>query len=99
MFLPMTKKEMQELGWERCDVILVTGDAYIDSPYTGVSIIGHVLLDAGYKTGIISQPDPDADDIKRLGAPRLFWGVSGGCVDSMVSNLSLIHISEPTRPY
>lgn len=103
MFLPATRNEMDELGWEQCDVILVTGDAYIDSPYTGAAVIGHVLMDAGYKVGVVAQPDTNlklntenlklngegqdrAPDIKRLGEPRLFWGVTGGCVDSMVSN-------------
>ena len=86
MFLPITRKEMDELGWDACDVILVTGDTYIDSPYFGTAIIGKVLLQAGYRVGIIPQPGIDNDDIMRLGEPRLFWGVSSGCVDSMVSN-------------
>jgi len=84
---------MEKLGWTQCDVILVTGDAYIDSPYVGVSVIGHVLIDAGYKVGIIAQPSIIAgqdSDIARLGEPRLFWGVSGGCVDSMVSNYTAV---------
>ncbi|MGL4368168.1 MAG: YgiQ family radical SAM protein, partial [Spirochaetota bacterium] len=86
MFLPITRKEMDDLGWDSCDVILVTGDTYIDSPYFGTALIGKVLLNAGYRVGIIPQPDPAGDDIARLGEPRLFWGVSSGCVDSMVSN-------------
>ena len=106
MFLPTTHEEMKKLGWDRCDVILVTGDAYIDSPYIGVAVIGRVLSDAGYKVGIIAQPglgqsqitNPKSqiegqeenasavNDIQRLGEPRLFWGVTGGCVDSMVAN-------------
>ena len=87
MFLPTTKAEMDRLGWDQCDVILVSGDAYIDSPYIGVAVIGRVLEKAGYRVGIIGQPDVESDnDIKRLGEPRLFWGVSGGSVDSMVSN-------------
>ena len=68
-------------------MILVTGDSYIDSPYSGVAIIGRVLHAAGYTVGIIAQPDiHSADDITRLGEPRLFWGVSAGSVDSMVAN-------------
>jgi uncharacterized radical SAM protein YgiQ len=87
MFLPTTKKEMQALCWDRLDVILVTGDGYIDSPWVGVAMIGKVLMAAGYRVGIIAQPDPAADvDIRRLGEPRLFWGVTGGCIDSMVAN-------------
>jgi len=91
MFLPTTRQEMDRLGWDDLDVILVNGDAYIDSPYMGVSIIGHTLTQAGFKVGIIGQPDVDSDrDIKRLGEPRLFWGVSGGGVDSMVANYTAL---------
>ncbi|MDQ1341004.1 MAG: hypothetical protein QG567_2162, partial [Campylobacterota bacterium] len=87
MFLPTTKEEMQKRGWQQCDVILITGDAYIDSPYMGVAVVGRILESAGYRVGIIGQPDVDSDsDIKRLGEPLLYWGVSGGSVDSMVSN-------------
>lgn len=91
MFLPTTREEMQHLGWDELDIVLVSGDAYIDSPYIGVSIVGHVLVDAGYRVGIIGQPDLDsAADIGRLGEPRLFWGVSGGSVDSMVANYTAL---------
>jgi len=87
MFLPTTKKEMQKLGWNQCDIILVSGDAYIDSPFIGVAVVGRMLEKLGYKVGIIGQPDIDNDiDIKRLGEPRLYWGVSGGSIDSMVAN-------------
>jgi uncharacterized radical SAM protein YgiQ len=87
MFLPTTKEELNKRGWEQCDVILVTSDAYIDSPYMGIAVIGRVLEDGGYKVGIIAQPDiSNKDDITRLGEPKLFWGVSGGSVDSLVSN-------------
>jgi uncharacterized radical SAM protein YgiQ len=87
MFLPTTKKEMEGLGWDALDIILVTGDAYIDSPFVGVAVVGKVLLDAGYRVGVIGQPDTGSgDDIMRLGSPRLFWGVTGGCIDSMVAN-------------
>jgi uncharacterized radical SAM protein YgiQ len=86
-FLPTTAQEMQTLGWGRLDVILVTGDTYIDSPYLGVAVIGRILLDAGFRVGIIAQPDVDgARDITRLGEPTLFWGVTGGSVDSLVAN-------------
>ena len=87
MFLPTTREELQELGWDLLDVILVTGDSYIDSPFIGVSIIGKVLTNAGYKVGIIAQPDYKSNaDITRLGEPRLFWGVTAGSIDSMVAN-------------
>ena len=86
-FLPTTKAEMDKLGWKQCDVILVSGDAYIDSPFIGVSVVGRMLEKMGYKVGMIGQPDIKNDkDIKRLGEPRLYWGVSGGSIDSMVSN-------------
>jgi len=87
MFLPTTTAELKKLKWDKLDIILVTGDVYIDSPFSGVSIIGHVLLAAGFRVGIIAQPDrSNAEDISRLGEPELFWGITGGCMDSMVAN-------------
>lgn len=87
MFLPCTREEMTALGWEALDVILVTGDAYIDSPFIGVAVIGKLLVKHGFRVGIIAQPDcRSADDIGRLGEPRLFWGITGGSIDSMVAN-------------
>ncbi|MDD4101758.1 MAG: YgiQ family radical SAM protein, partial [Kiritimatiellae bacterium] len=87
MFLPCTPDEIERLGWDAPDVILVSGDAYIDSPFSGVAVIGRVLTAAGFRVAIIPQPAIDThNDIRRLGQPRLFWGVSGGCVDSMVAN-------------
>ena len=87
MFLPTTVKEVKKLNWERLDVILVTGDTYIDSPFIGVAIIGKVLVDQGFRVGIIAQPSTESEkDIARLGEPALFWGITGGCVDSMVAN-------------
>jgi uncharacterized radical SAM protein YgiQ len=86
-FLPTTPDELKQLGWDRLDIILVTGDAYIDSPFIGVAMIGRVLAEAGFRVGIIAQPDINSEkDITRLGEPRLFWGVSGGSIDSMVAN-------------
>ena len=86
-YLPVTKSEMAQQGWEQLDVILVSGDSYIDSPFIGAAVIGRLLESAGYKVGIIAQPDTTTDtDITRLGEPRLFWGVTGGSVDSMVAN-------------
>jgi uncharacterized radical SAM protein YgiQ len=86
-FIPTTKNELHELGWSQPDIIIVSGDSYIDSPYIGVALIGRVLLDKGFRVGIIAQPDVQSGkDIKRLGPPRLFWGVTAGSVDSMVAN-------------
>ncbi|MBU1658131.1 YgiQ family radical SAM protein [bacterium] len=86
-FLPTTRADMDARGWDYCDIILVSGDAYIDSPFIGVAMVGRMLERMGYKVGMIGQPDIESDaDISRLGEPRLYWGVSGGSVDSMVSN-------------
>lgn len=91
MFLPTTQEEMKEKGWTVPDIILVTGDTYIDSPYSGVAVIGNVLAGAGYRVGVIAQPDiKSGDDITRLGEPRLFWGITGGSVDSMVANFTAL---------
>ncbi len=91
MFIPTTKKELIELGWDKLDIILVSGDTYIDSPYSGMAIIGKLLIQNGYKVGIIAQPSYDTpDDITRLGEPTLFWGVSSGLVDSMVANYTAL---------
>ncbi len=87
MFLPTTPYECKQLGWDCLDVILVTGDAYIDSPFMGIAVIGNILVNAGFKVGVIPQPGlQSGEDIQRLGEPRLFWGVSGGSIDSMVAN-------------
>ncbi len=91
MFIPTTPQEMAKLGWDKLDVILVSGDTYIDSPYSGVALIGHQLIRAGYKTGIIAQPNvSNPNDIARLGVPRLFWGITAGMVDSMVANTTAL---------
>jgi uncharacterized radical SAM protein YgiQ len=84
--LPMSRAEMDALGWDSCDVILVTGDAYIDHPSFGMALIGRVLEAQGFRVGILSQPDwTSANDFRRLGAPNLFFGVTGGNMDSMVN--------------
>ena len=91
MFLPTTREELKKLGWKELDIILVTGDTYIDSPYIGVAVIGDLLADAGYKVGVIAQPDIKSErDIARLGEPRLFWGITAGSVDSMVANYTAL---------
>lgn len=87
MFLPTTMEEVRKLGWDSLDIILVSGDTYIDSSYNGSALIGKWLYKQGFKVGIIAQPDINSDkDIKRLGEPNLYWAVSAGCVDSMVAN-------------
>ncbi len=87
MFLPTTQEELAVLGWEQLDVILVSGDTYIDTAYNGIAIVGKILVDAGYRVGVIAQPNINSGkDISRLGEPRLYWGISGGLVDSMVAN-------------
>ncbi|MGZ8195037.1 MAG: YgiQ family radical SAM protein [Methylosarcina sp.] len=84
--LPMSRKEMDELGWDSCDIILVTGDAYIDHPSFGMALIGRLLEAQGFRVGIISQPDwTSVDDFRKLGRPSLFFGVTGGNMDSMVN--------------
>ncbi|MDI6804046.1 MAG: YgiQ family radical SAM protein [Bacteroidota bacterium] len=89
MFIPTTKEEIKKLGWKELDVILVSGDTYIDSSYNGAAIIGKLLMKYGYKVGMIAQPDLKSNiDITRLGEPKLFWGVTSGCVDSMVANFT-----------
>ena len=85
-FLPMSPREMGELGWDSCDVILVTGDAYVDHPSFGAAIIGRLLEAQGFRVGIIAQPDwRSAADFQALGRPNLFFGVTAGNMDSMVN--------------
>jgi uncharacterized radical SAM protein YgiQ len=85
-FLPMSKAEMDALGWDSCDVILVTGDAYVDHPSFGMAIVGRLLEAQGFRVGILAQPDwHSAQDFQRLGKPNLFFGVTGGNMDSMVN--------------
>jgi len=85
--LPMSRQEMQELGWESCDVIIVTGDAYIDHPSFGMAVIGRSLEALGFKVGIISQPNwRTVDDFMALGKPNLFFGVTAGNMDSMINH-------------
>jgi uncharacterized radical SAM protein YgiQ len=85
-FLPTTRDEMAALGWLQCDIIVVTGDAYVDHPSFGMAIVGRVLEAQGFKVGIIAQPDwHSTKDFEALGAPRLFFGVTGGNMDSMVN--------------
>ena len=85
-FLPMSRAEMDALGWDSCDVIIVTGDAYVDHPSFGMAIIGRVLEAQGFRVGIIAQPDwHSAEPFKELGRPNLFFGITAGNMDSMVN--------------
>ncbi|WP_284337598.1 YgiQ family radical SAM protein [Comamonas sp. NoAH] len=85
-FLPMSRAEMDQLGWDSCDIILVTGDAYVDHPSFGMAVIGRVLESQGFRVGIIAQPDwQSAEAFKALGKPNLFWGVTAGNMDSMIN--------------
>ena len=85
-FLPMSREEMELLGWDSCDIIIVTGDAYVDHPSFGMAVIGRVLEAQGFRVGVIAQPDwSSATDFTRLGQPNLYFGVTGGNMDSMVN--------------
>lgn len=86
-FLPISKQDLADRGWDACDIILVTGDAYVDHPSYGAAIIGRVLENAGYRVGILAQPDwKTSADFLALGRPKLFFGITAGNLDSMVSN-------------
>ena len=85
-FLPMSRAEMDQLGWDSCDIVLVTGDAYVDHPSFGMAVIGRMLEAQGFRVGIIAQPDwQSAEPFKVLGKPNLFWGVTAGNMDSMIN--------------
>ena len=87
-FLPTSVKEMKALGWDHVDVVLFSGDAYVDHPSFGAAVIGRVLQSAGYNVAIVPQPNwqDDLRDFRKFGAPRLFFGVSAGAMDSMVNH-------------
>jgi radical SAM superfamily enzyme YgiQ (UPF0313 family) len=86
-FLPISKSDLKQRGWKDLDVIIITGDAYVDHPSYGAAVIGRVLEKDGFKVGIISQPDwKDTKEFKKLGKPKLFFGITAGNVDSMVAN-------------
>ncbi len=85
-FLPMSREEMTQLGWDSCDIIIVTGDAYVDHPSFGMAVIGRMLENQGFRVGIIAQPDwQSAEPFKALGKPNLFFGVTAGNMDSMIN--------------
>ena len=85
-FLPTSRDEMDQLGWDSCDIIIVTGDAYVDHPSFGMAVIGRLLESQGFRVGIIDQPDwRNKDDFMRLGKPNLFFGIAAGNMDSMIN--------------
>lgn len=85
-FLPMSRKEMDELGWDSCDIIIISGDAYVDHPSFGMAVIGRLLESQGFRVGIIAQPDwTSKDEFMKLGKPNLFFAVSAGNMDSMIN--------------
>ena len=85
-FLPMCREEMEQLGWDSCDIIIVTGDAYVDHPSFGMAVIGRVLEAQGFRVGIIAQPDwRSKEAFQTLGKPNLFFGVAAGNMDSMIN--------------
>ncbi|OIO34448.1 MAG: YgiQ family radical SAM protein [Candidatus Omnitrophica bacterium CG1_02_40_15] len=89
-FLPICKQDMKEKGWDELDIILITGDAYVDHPSFGAAVIARVLESAGFKVGIIAQPDwKTSDDFLKLGKPRLFFGITAGNMDSILSNYTI----------
>ena len=87
-WLPITLKEVKSRGWEQLDVILISGDAYVDHPAFGPAVIGRIIESYGFKIGIIPQPNwrDDLHEFKKLGEPKLFFGVTAGCMDSMVNH-------------
>lgn len=87
--LPASREECAARGWDQVDVVLVSGDAYIDHPSFGIALIGRLLESHGYRVAILAQPRYDRlDDFLQFGPPRLFWGISGGNLDSIVANYS-----------
>jgi uncharacterized radical SAM protein YgiQ len=87
-WLPLTKKEVEKRGWDELDVILISGDAYVDHPAFGTAVIGRIMESEGLKVGIVAQPNwqDDLRDFKKLGKPKYFFGVTAGCMDSMVNH-------------
>ena len=88
-YLPMSREEMDALGWDSCDIIIVTADAYVDHPSFGMAVVGRVLEAQGYRVGIISQPNwSSAEAFKALGQPNLFFGVTAGNMDSLINRFT-----------
>lgn len=100
-WLPVTKKEVLKRGWDELDVILISGDAYVDHPSYGTAVIGRIIEDEGFKIAIIPQPNwqDDLRDFKKLGAPKYFFGVTSGCMDSMVNHYTANKRKRSTDAY
>lgn len=100
-WLPITKKEVEMRGWEELDVILISGDAYVDHPAFGPAVIGRIIENAGYRVAIVPQPNwqDDLRDFKKLGKPRLFFGVTSGCMDTMVNHYTANKRKRATDAY
>ncbi len=100
-WLPITLKEVEKRGWEELDVIIISGDAYVDHPAFGSAVIGRIIESKGYKVGIIPQPNwrDDFRDFKKFGAPRLFFGVTSGCMDPMVNHYTASKRRRSTDAY
>ena len=100
-WLPITKKEVEQRGWEELDIILISGDAYVDHPAFGSAVIGRILESEGLRIAIVPQPNwqDDLRDFKKLGTPRLFFGVTSGCMDSMVNHYTANRRKRSTDAY
>ena len=87
-WLPITKKEVEKRGWEECDIVMISGDAYVDHPAFGTAVVSRIMEDEGFKVGIVAQPNwkDDLRDFKKLGRPKYFFAVTAGCMDSMVNH-------------
>jgi uncharacterized radical SAM protein YgiQ len=87
-WLPLTKKEIEKRGWEDVDVVLISGDAYVDHPAFGTAVIGRIIESEGFRVAVVAQPNwkDDLRDFKKFGRPKYFFGVTAGCMDSMVNH-------------
>ena len=100
-FLPTTKREVEERGWDALDVIIISGDAYVDHPAFGHAVVARLIEAEGYRVAIVPQPNwrDDLRDFKKLGAPRLFFGISSGCMDPMVNHYTAAKRKRSTDAY
>ena len=100
-WLPITKKELEKHGWSELDVVLVSGDAYVDHPAFGSAVIGRIIESEGFSIGIIPQPNwkDDLRDFKKFGKPKYFFGVTAGCMDSMVNHYTAAKRLRSTDAY
>ena len=99
--LPITKKELELHGWDELDVVIVSGDAYVDHPSFGAAVIGRIIESEGFRVGIIPQPNwqDDLRDFKKFGRPKYFFGVTAGCMDSMVNHYTASRRKRSTDAY